>query len=309
MQLESRHVIDPRNTARVQCKAHNQLTTADRSPPNACQSVAVMDIQILSDLHLESPKAYDLYNIPPKASYLALLGDIGNVVAHKDDILSFLTRHLRQFKAILFVPGNHEAYHSSWAETMAVLREFEEQVERDGSLGQFAVLDRGTYRPPGLDTVILGCSLFSHVPKERGMAIEMGVNDFFLIKDWTVADHNNAHQRDLSWLNDEVAMLEGQCTTTNIIILTHWSPSQLPAVTDPKHIGSPITSGFSTNLVDERCFTSYKVKTWAFGHTHYNCHVEMERENGAGMLRLLANQRGYYFAQADGFDVGKTIRL
>lgn len=268
-----------------------------------------MDIQILSDLHLESPKAYDLYNIPPKAPYLALLGDIGNVVAHKDDILIFLTRHLRQFKAILFVPGNHEAYHSNWEETIAVLRAFEEQVERDASLGQFAVLDRGTFRPPGLDTVILGCSLFSHVPKEIQMAIEMGLNDFFLIKDWTVVDHNNAHQRDLTWLNDEVAKLEDHVNATNIIILTHWSPSRLPGVIDPKHVKSPITSGFSTNLVNERCFNSTKVKVWAFGHTHYNCDIEMERESGAGMLRLLANQRGYYFAQADGFDVEKTILL
>ncbi|KID93286.1 calcineurin-like phosphoesterase, partial [Metarhizium majus ARSEF 297] len=295
-----------------------------------------MDIQILSDLHLESPKAYDLYTIPPKALYLALLGDIGNVVAHKDDILAFLTRHLCQFKAILFVPGNHEAYHSSWEETIAILSAFEEQVERDSSLGHFALLDRGTYRPPGAfeeqverdsslghfalldrgtyrppgsDTVILGCSLFSYIPEESQMAVEMGLNDFFLIQDWTVADHNNAHRRDLSWLNDEVAKLEDHCDATNIIILTHWSPSRLPGVSDPKHVRSPITSGFSTDLVNERCFNSIKVKVWAFGHTHYNCDVEVERESGAGMLRLLANQRGYYFAQADGFDVEKTILL
>ncbi|KAK2598055.1 hypothetical protein QQS21_005832 [Conoideocrella luteorostrata] len=268
-----------------------------------------MDIQILSDLHLESPKAYDLYNIPSKAPYLALLGDIGNVVAHKDDILTFLTRHLRQFKAIVFVPGNHEAYHSSWEETITVLRAFEEQVECDSSLGHFAVLDRGTYRPPGSDTVILGCSLFSYVPDESQMDVEMGLNDFFLIKDWTVADHNNAHRRDLAWLNNEIAKLEDYYNATNIIILTHWSPSQIPGVVDPTHMGSPIASGFSTDLVNERCFTSTKVKVWAFGHTHYNCDISIERESDAGVLRLLANQRGYYFAKADGFDVEKTIRL
>ncbi|KAK3372637.1 hypothetical protein B0H63DRAFT_527469 [Podospora didyma] len=47
---------------------------------------------ILSDLHLESPKAYDIFDIEPKAPYLALLGDIGNVEAHKADFLDFLTR-------------------------------------------------------------------------------------------------------------------------------------------------------------------------------------------------------------------------
>ncbi|KAG6032242.1 hypothetical protein E4U41_007282 [Claviceps citrina] len=274
-----------------------------------------MEIQIVSDLHLESPKAYDLYNIPPKAPYLALLGDIGNVVAHKDELLAFLTRHLGQFQAVLFVPGNHEAYHSTWAETMAVLRAFEQQVQRDDSLGHFAVLDRGTWRPPGAPgTVILGCSLFSHVPPERHMAVEMGLNDFFLIGDWTVGDHNSAHRRDLAWLNGEVSRLEGQDgatttdTTNNIIILSHWGPARLPGVVDPRHAGSAITSGFCTDLVGERCFAAGKVRVWAFGHTHYNCDVEVERAGG-GKLRLVANQRGYYSAQADGFDVGKTIPL
>ncbi len=84
-----------------------------------------MAIQIISDLHLESPKAYDIFEIVPRAQYLALLGDIGNIVAHKDDCLAFLTRQLRQFKAVLFVPGNHEAYYSNWGDTLEVLRLFE----------------------------------------------------------------------------------------------------------------------------------------------------------------------------------------
>ncbi|KAG6097963.1 hypothetical protein E4U30_000149 [Claviceps sp. LM220 group G6] len=266
-------------------------------------------IQIVSDLHLESPKGYDLYDIPAKAPYLALLGDIGNVVPHKDDLFDFLTRHLGRFKAVLFVPGNHEAYEATWKETLAVLRAFEDKIERDSSLGQFAVLDRGMFRPPGCDTVILGCSLFSHVPQESQMAVEMGLNDFFQIQDWTVADHNEAHSRDLAWLNAEVARLEDEGSATNIIILTHWSPSRSRDTTDPRHRGSRISSGFSTDLLSERCFASAKVKVWAFGHTHYNCDVEMEREDGAGMLRLIANQRGYYSAQADGFDATKTIQL
>jgi hypothetical protein len=51
-----------------------------------------MAVQILSDLHSEAPKAYDVFNILPKAPYLALLGDIGNVAPHKEDFLAFLTR-------------------------------------------------------------------------------------------------------------------------------------------------------------------------------------------------------------------------
>jgi len=44
-----------------------------------------MAVQIVSDLHLETPKAYDIFEIEPKAPVLALLGDIGNIVLHKED--------------------------------------------------------------------------------------------------------------------------------------------------------------------------------------------------------------------------------
>jgi hypothetical protein len=141
------------------------------------------------------------------------------------------------------------------------------------------------------------------------MAVEMGLNDFFLIENWTVVDHNNAHRRDLAWVNEEVATLEGNHDVTNIIVLTHWSPSLLPGVSDLRHAGSPITSGFSTDLTHESCFQSIKVKVWALGHTHYNCDIDIQRKGDSGKLRLFANQRGCYFAQADGFNNEKIIRL
>jgi predicted phosphodiesterase len=268
-----------------------------------------MDLHILSDLHLESPKGYDFFTIQPRAPYLALLGDIGNVVPHRDEILAFLTEQLRQFKAVLFVPGNHEAYHSTWEKTLSILEEFQEQVRRDSSLGEFVLLDRGVFCLPGTNTYILGCSLFSHVPDESQAEVEMGLNDFYSIEDWTVAKHNDAHVRDLAWLNSQIAELDAQQHASTIVILTHWSPSRHANVNDPRHAESRITSGYATDLANEPCFTNGKVKVWAFGHTHYNCDVEIERGNAAGKLRLVTNQRGYYFQQADGFDAGKVLSL
>jgi hypothetical protein len=140
-----------------------------------------MAIQILSDLHLEAPKGYDVFEIVPKAPHLALLGDIGNVASHKDDCLGFLTRQLRQFRTVFFVAGNHEAYHSSWPETLAILGAFQDDVRKDPSLGEFVLLNRTAYRLPDSEagTVVLGCSLFSHVPPQSQMAVGMGLNDFF----------------------------------------------------------------------------------------------------------------------------------
>ncbi|OAQ69505.1 calcineurin-like phosphoesterase [Purpureocillium lilacinum] len=266
-----------------------------------------MAVQIVSDLHLETPKAYDIFEIEPKAPVLALLGDIGNIVLHKEDCLAFLTRQLARFRAVLFVPGNHEAYHSDWPRTLDTLRAFEQQVQSDDAIGEFVLLDRATYRLPGTDVVILGCSLFSFVPRASEMAVGLGINDYFQTYDWDVDAQNEAHVRDLAWLNGQVAELEQ--TGSKIMIFTHWSPTRHANATDPRHAGSAITSGFATDLSGEKCFASDSVRLWAFGHTHYNCDFTLSREGGATPLRLLANQRGYSFSQSEGFDAEKTVTI
>jgi hypothetical protein len=266
-----------------------------------------MSIQIISDLHLETPKAYDVHEIPAKAPYLALLGDIGYVVSHKDDCLDFLTRQLSQFQVVFFVPGNHEAYHSDWPETLRTLRAFEEATRGQASLGTFVLLDRTAFRLPSSKTIILGCSLFSHVPQESHESVKFGLNDFFHTGGWDVDAHNERHRRDLEWLNTEVAALEH--SDVDIVIFTHWSPSRDSRAVDLRHAGSPITSAFSTDLSREICFKSPKTKMWAFGHTHFNCDFMMDRGPTTAPLRLVTNQRGYYFSQAFGYDQEKVFDI
>ncbi|KAL0939188.1 ser thr protein phosphatase [Colletotrichum truncatum] len=264
-----------------------------------------MSVQVVSDLHLEATKAYDYFEIVPKAPTLALLGDIGSIHAHEAEFLGFLTRQLTAFRTVLFVPGNHEAYRSSWPQVLASLRKLEDQSRNDPSLGEFLLMDRTLFRVPDSNTVVLGCSLFSYVPPESHHDVSMGLNDFFFINDWDVDAHNEAHLRDVAWLNEQVAELEQ--TDNNIMIFTHWSPSKDVRAADPKHAGSLIASGFSTDLSQEVCFKSKKVAVWAFGHTHFNCDFTVSRED-ALPLRLLANQRGY-FAEAGGFDAEKVVAV
>lgn len=270
-------------------------------------------IQILSDLHLESPKGYDMFEIVPKAPYLALLGDIGNIVPHTEECLAFLTHQLRQFRVVLFVPGNHEAHGSTWTETLDILKQFEHDVEANEELelGQFVLLDRGIVTLPATTDdeeskpiVILGCSLFSHIPPDREMKVEMGLQDFYQTTSWSARAHTEAHARDLAWLNEQVQLHHG----AKVVIFTHWSPSTDPRSMDPRFVDSPITPGFSTDLSDQTCFASGNVTLWAFGHTHYNCDFTMDRKD-AGPLRLMTNQRGYYFSQAHGFDEERIVEL
>jgi len=139
------------------------------------------------------------------------------------------------------------------------------------------------------------------------MAVGLGINDYFQTYDWDVDAQNEAHARDLAWLNSQVAELEQ--TGSKIMIFTHWSPTRHANATDPRHAGSAITRGFATDLSGENCFASDSVRLWAFGHTHYNCDFTLSREGGATPLRLLANQRGYSFSQSEGFDAEKTVTI
>ncbi|CAK7245663.1 MAG: hypothetical protein STHCBS139747_007248 [Sporothrix thermara] len=284
-----------------------------------------MRIQICSDLHLEAPKAYDLFEIQPVAPVLALIGDIGNVRPHRRELFDFLMGQLRQFEVVLFVPGNHEAFHSSWRETRSILESFATEFRRlsasqeSGSLGTFVLLNQTSYRlpPPSAgqpETIVLGCPLFSHVPLSAEQAVSECVNDFYQINDddddatpWDVASHNQAHARDLAWLNATVARLEKTNPAASLLILTHWSPSTDPRTSDPRHKNSLISSAFGTDLSGERCFQSPQVKAWAFGHTHYNCDVLVDRRGGAAAIRLVTNQKGYYFQPAPGYENDKTI--
>jgi len=61
---------------------------------------------------------------------------------------------------------------------------------------------------PDTDVVILGCSLLSSISAENHMAVSLGLNDFFVINDWDVDSHNEAHKWDIAWLNTQVAELE-----------------------------------------------------------------------------------------------------
>lgn len=260
-------------------------------------------IQILSDLHLEAPKSYDVFEVTPTAPCLALIGDIGCV---KDDgYLPFIERQLAQFRVVFLLLGNHEPYHSSWVDVKQKLRQFEQETRgkhTDGSFGSFIFLDQTRYDLSN-DITILGCTLFSNILPSQSESVSFGLNDFYHIEDWTVEHHNEAHIADLGWLNAQVKSLMELESHRKIIILTHHNPTTSPKALDPEHAQSKISSGFSSDLSGEVCWTSQNVKVWAFGHTHFNC----DFLDPVGGKRIMTNQRGYYFSQSAGFDEKKVI--
>lgn len=95
----------------------------DRCKENVPMST--ITFQIISDLHLKTPKArptYDDFEIQPQSKYLALLGDIGN--AGDPRLFAFLERQLRQFEIVFFLLGNHEPFGMTISEAKTVVRNF-----------------------------------------------------------------------------------------------------------------------------------------------------------------------------------------
>ena len=260
----------------------------------------MVKIQILSDLHLEAPPAYDVFKITPAAEYLALLGDIG---CTKDaGLVEFLREHLSKFKIIFYVIGNHEPYHSSYPASKQQLLALQAETEHQAT-GKFVLLDQTRYDlTPTVS--ILGCTLFSNILPAQKDSVNHRLNDFYHIENWTVEAYAQEHDSDLRWLNAQVLKLEGE-PERDVFILTHYSPTEDARAVDPKNKSSAISSGFMTDLSREACFSSESVAVWAFGHTHFNCDFVHEKHQ----MRIVTNQRGYYSAQAGKFDQGKTVEL
>jgi predicted phosphodiesterase len=266
-------------------------------------------IQIISDLHLEAPKSYDAFNITPNAPHLALIGDIG---CTKDaGYTTFLEKQLSNFEIVFVVLGNHEPYHSSWKSARDVLKGFESEITARETetttgkkIGKFVLLNQTRY-DLSPNVTVLGCTLFSNIVSSQFDHVSFGLNDFYHIKDWTAEEHNKAHIEDLKWLNEQVTNIASAEPERKIIILTHYSPTTSPRASDPVHASSKISSGFSSDLAGEGCWRSQNVKIWVFGHTHFNCDFVVE-ESG---LRVVTNQRGYYFNQTEGFDGQKCVEI
>jgi hypothetical protein len=268
--------------------------------------------QLVSDIHLEAPPAYDLFDIPSKAPYLALLGDIGYV---KDDgFFAFVEAQLRKFQVVFLVSGNHEPWHSTWATAKDRLKHFsdtirkrkasEESRDAQYSLGEFVFMDQTRY-DIGPDITVLGCTLHSKITQSQEERVSLSLNDFYRIKNWDMECHRAAHEADLAWLNNQVTDLAQSDPHRKIIVFTHHSSTLDARATDPIHVNSPVTSAFATDLTGEPCWEKPQVRLWAFGHTHYNCDFVDSRTG----KRIVANQRGYYFAQSKGYDPELVVRV
>ncbi|KAH0581699.1 hypothetical protein J132_00641 [Termitomyces sp. J132] len=264
-----------------------------------------MQIQILSDLHLEIERPsstlgreFYYYDIPVRAEHLALLGDIGWTI--DDRLFEWLEAQLKLFKTVFFVSGNHEPYRSSMEESSKRLNSFAIRVNADASFGTFVYLNRTRYDVSS-NLTILGCTLWSSLNPNDLDILSWSLTDFRRIDSFNPDVYAALHKADLAWLNNTVTAIARDEPERRIVVFTHHAPTK-DGTGDPKFNDGPTNSAFVTELTGEECWESGKIKLWAFGHTHWCCDFHKQG------TRVYANQRGYGEGRDD-YDGGKVIEL
>lgn len=225
-----------------------------------------MRIYIISDTHLEFfyPGEYIKFldTIAPKATkddVLVIAGDL----SLSDRLTVSLNILSERFGHVMYVPGNHEFYKSSFREVREILKNVNDNIH---------VLDRMVYVLSGVRFV--GTTMW--FPNDPLNAIyEKQLSDFHYIKDFRRHVYGeNIH--DQEFLKNNVG--EGD------IVITHHLPSH--SLVSPGYAGSNLNRFYvcpMDDLVLER-----KPRIWCCGHTHGSIGAMI------GSTRVIANPYGYY---------------
>lgn len=240
-----------------------------------------MKIRFYSDLHLE----FGSFRLPPpdcKDIVLVLAGDIGvGLLA-----VPWLERYGKDFKAIIYVAGNHEYYRQNMDKNIRRMREV-------STLDNFHFLENDTVI---IDNVkFVGATLWTDLNKGDAFTkwyIKARMNDFNMIQTGKEV-YNNKHKTYLTpelWETmhkQSVAFITEELKETNIqtVVVTHHAPTVLGANTQ-RYGHTEMTYGYYTSL-EYLMDMAPQLTHWIFGHTHFTLDKDIFG------TRVLSNPRGY----------------
>ena len=208
---------------------------------------------------------------------MVLAGDI-TLLRVKENYLWFFKKLSKQFKAVYWLPGNHEYYHSDLANFETPL--FENILKNVFLLKNKTII---------IENVELIFSiLWSYIPVQHEWITQKNVSDFHYIKlnGKTIMpkDFNVMHEADLEFIKEEIAKPTGN----KKIVVTHHVPTLMHYPT--QYLNSEINGAFATELFD--VIESSNVNYWIYGHHHCNT-----ADFNVGKTTMLTNQLGYVHHQ------------
>lgn len=259
-----------------------------------------MNIQLLSDLHLESDPTF-VATPAPGADLLVLAGDIGSYQHGSklggDDfgLARFSPRHGWP-TPVVYVPGNHEYDGRDFDEVHGHLRRLCDALSIQWLEREVAVFGSirlvGTTLWSDFDALADAKDTLTDVLRKRGKAFRAA--NFYMQKMGSTR-HGNPFLAEA--VRDEALACQAWLRTTlatpfegATVVITHFAPSLDSA--DPRYGVTPGTAGFCNSL-DELL---PQADVWMHGHLH--CALDYVKHG----CRIVANPLGYLKkGEQDGF--------
>ena len=214
-----------------------------------------MRIRYLSDLHLEFIRPHKIHNFIRKNirpggpdEICVLAGDVGNPCdANYDAMMKFADTN---FKQTFVIPGNHEYYKHTIADTNQFMADYFEQFANVTFLNN----SHAYYN----NYCFIGTTLWSHISDPTYKS-----NDMYNIVDFDWQQYNELHRTCREYLEDTVKK------NSNCIVLSHHMP--MSRLTDDKYKTAqmaPYNQWFSCDLDEFIRQYQGNIKGWIYGHTH-----------------------------------------
>lgn len=243
-----------------------------------------MRIQLKSDLHLEdiygttkplvTAEVSPLY-VDPTAEVLVLAGDIININEYQ---INCLIGDLKDVTIpILYVPGNHEYWHTSRQEGKELLKSMLEGTN-------ITFFDRDYKVFKGEEEVLfIGATLWSPINTPMEALVAEGTPDIRKVKDVTVDSWNKTYINELDFIERTLAFPSFKHLKK--VVITHHLPS-FKSVPDryKGDLGNCIFASHSDYLMMEE---DTAPEVWMHGHTHDS------KDYVNGNTRVVCNPRGH----------------
>ena len=248
-----------------------------------------MKIAFASDLHLDifpEKALQDIYDEfrGVEADVLALAGDISEIV-HLQYFEDFFEIISKQFKKVLYIPGNHEYYRSQFT-----------TFELENFLSKFSnihVMNNNTKKIGGIR--FIGSTLWTSLDNENSLVMyqsSKAMNDYRMIKNgaytFTPEDSVAEYKQSLKYIQKTVAAANEK--GDRCVVITHHGPSERSIKShfwDKTMFNPNINYNYFSPILDKGLIEFEKDALWIHGHVH------TVNDYWINNVRVVTNPGGY----------------
>lgn len=248
-----------------------------------------MKIRYVSDLHLEGMRDLAIEKMVER-TVPTHPDDIGSVLVIAGDLCSdmqvcikFLQHVERNFKKVIYVPGNHEYYgynYDAWNES------FNTKANKELHNTIWACDEVVWFEFDNINFFLATLWADGGLTATEAHSVQYGLNDFRYItvgginRDFTVRDMQEIHQAQFIELQSKLLNCYSEGNGGPVVVITHHLPSY--ELCHPR-FGTDINGGFASDSDQLFSLANY----WIHGHTHDTISVVKDG------CHIVANPHGY----------------